>query len=444
MGVIRVTRRRRVARVHLPELTAPAAAVLLIFVFSAVYDVYRYPFRINAAATSPTYHDTPALLSAGKYAVLAVLGAYLVLLARSGWRALVPDGSRQALLLLLIAWLAGTLLLHSVAARSMRPLDRLAPVVLVLPFAYLVGQPAVLCRSQARALMRWLQAGALLLAVANAVVDLLELALFHITGRLPALGYAGSLTRFGGIWDDPNSAGTFGALALVYLAAGRHALPRRTTAAVAGCAAVTMLVSWSFSAVVVLAAGLIVACVVQFRQRPRLGLAALAVVALFASATAALAAAPSAVPLLGNDLQVKLAGSVRSRQDDLARGGYLADHPQTLREWLAGRDDPPPNEASPVQWLNATGLAGLVLLLLWIGGATLALRPAGYWPRAIAIVLALCAGSLFVPYLGIFPISAFFFVGLALAGAAAQRDRRVAGGTAPVAAGAHRDGGRHE
>jgi len=442
---------RRVPRARLPALAAPAAAVLLGFAFSAVYDVYRYPFRINAAATSPTYRDTPALLSAGKYAVLAVLCAYLISRVRADRRALLPANRRQALLLLLIVWLEGALLLHSVVTRSSRPFARLAPVAFVLPLAYLVGQPALLLRSQARALVPWLQTGALLLAVANAAVDLAELLLFHLVGRLPALGYAGSLTRFGGIWDDPNSAGTFGALVLVYLAVGHHALQRRTAAAVAGCAAITMLLSWSFSAAVVLATGLVVACFAQFGRRPRLGLLALAVVVLLVAGTVTLVADASSVPLLGRDLQVKLAGSVRSRQDDLARGGYLADHPQTPWEWLGGRHEPRPNEAAAMQWLNAAGLAGLALFVVWIGWATLALRSAGYWPRTIAIVVAIWAGSLFVPYLNIFPISVFFFVGLALAGGAALPGTARPLAEPSIASGTGRDAthgapsrGRHE
>lgn len=418
-----VQRSRRRPRHDLPELATPAATVLVAFVFSAVYDTYRYPFRINAATTSPTYQDTPAALSAAKYVVLALLGAALLLRAGGGWRALLPASRRQALLLALIAWLGGAVLFHSLAARPSHPFELLAAVVFVLPFAYLVGQPLLVPRSQMRALVPWLQTGVLVLAVANAVVDLIELLLFHFTGRLPALGYAGSLTRFGGIWDDPNSAGTFAALVLVFLAAGRHDLARRTALAVAGCAAFSLLLSWSFSALVVLAVGLVTCCVVQIRQRPRLGLAVLAITALFAAGSVTLAMDASAVPLLGSDLRVKLAGSVRSRQDDLARGGYLADHPHTPLEWLAGRDRPGANEAAPMQWLNATGLVGGALLLLWIGWSTAVLRRASYWPRTLAVVLALCTGSVFVPYLDIFPISAFFFVGLAVAGAAATDDR---------------------
>lgn len=414
----------RVPQKGFPPLLADGVVVLFAFVFSAVYDVYRYPLRINAAATSPTYQNTPAPLSAGKYVVLALLGVYLVLRVRPRWLAVKPADRRQGMLLLLIGWLGLALLLHTLAARSSQPLDRLAPVAFVLPFAYLVGQPAIVSRAQVQALVPWLQAGVLLLTAANAAVDLLELLLFQFTGRLPALGYAGSLTRFGGIWDDPNSAGTFAALVLVALASGRHGLTRRTALAIAGCAAFCLLLSWSFSATVVLAVGVTATLAARFRRQPRLILAALAVVALCTAAAVTVALDASAVPLFGRDLQVKLAGSVQSRQDDLAQGRYLADHPHTPWEWLAGRDRPPPNEAAAVQWLNTAGLAGLLLFAVWIGWMTAALRSGTFWPRSLAIVLALCAGSMFVPYLGIFPISAFFFVGLAVAGAAARGDPR--------------------
>ncbi|HLZ70784.1 MAG TPA: hypothetical protein VKV26_12855 [Dehalococcoidia bacterium] len=393
-------------------LASPLLWLFAVLAVVSLYDVYRYPARINAAATSPTYANTPLWVSLGKYAAILLLTGALAYTVRSQVRGRLLRCTEQRVWLALAVWctLAGAG--HALVAQStevLRPLGAIlgvAPLLWLLPAAFAASHR--LWADYKRAVVM-LAFGLLLL---HAVADVVEIALWFATGRLPALGYSGALVRFGGIWDDPNSAGAYAALCLIVLAGRERDLPRSYPLLLAGSGLFVLAVSWSFSGALMLVTGLFVLGLLQSTRRVRFLLIS-ACVALSLIALAPFVARDyGRVPVIGNVLQQKVEGSVGSRQSALTHGVYLADLPRDPLSWLVGRAHPRQNEAAVVWWIDSVGLVGALLLAWWLylmlrGAARTRQRDA-----ALTLSAAIFVGSLFVPYLTTLPIGTYYVVGL--------------------------------
>ena len=391
------------ARSAVRRLPAVPAVVLAAAIVAVFYEAYRYPLRINDSATSPTYRSTPLSYQAGKYAILGALAIALLVVVVRNRRDLGRLSGADLLLLVLGSYA----LLRGGAAtaqtHSQTSLRTILPFVCGVPFA-LAGASWVHARagrSTSFVRVAVLFGGAVV--VLHAAVNLVEMALWATTGRLPALGYSHGLVRFGGIWDDPNSTAVFSAL-FITAALGTALAVRRRPARVALAAALfNLVVAWSFSGWLVFVIGMIGVGI------PRVGWRKVA--AGLALLVIAIAAIVGLAALTGTSV-----GSAASTKFSSARARLGLDHHfvhvHSVTAWLAGGARPYRVEDAFGTWLSATGLIGLALLVAWL---VVVIRSAVAVRRAWLVVasLGLLAASFFVPLFLIFPVGLLFVILLA-------------------------------
>jgi hypothetical protein len=82
--------------------------------------------------------------------------------------------------------------------------------------------------------------------------------------------------------------------------------------------------------------------------------------------------------------------------------------------WLVGGALPHLSENSIASLVNAAGLVGLCLVLLWIA-ASLRRAPEATRAWLIPLLLAFAVASQLVPYIGVFPLATLFPIALSLA-----------------------------
>ena len=179
----------------------PERSFWIGLLISTVYLSYRYPFQINSSTTSQVYSDTPVSLQAGKFALIlltcCISAPFLF------WKRF---NRLQAGVVMLAAMVIAFPLAKLLGGFESRYIEfsfwPLAALVLVIP----------LKSTDLQALDKYLKA-VFFFAV---ISDVIEVSLFLLFGRLPALGWRGSLSvRFGGFLDDPN-----GFAAILYLLMG--------------------------------------------------------------------------------------------------------------------------------------------------------------------------------------------------------------------------------
>jgi hypothetical protein len=423
-GVIRFRGRLRAPSFREAFTSPVGVSLFFTLVISAVYYVYRYPLRLNDASTSPTYSGTPVALQVGKYALLAPFAlaacAYVA-------RRMSSLSSREYLLLALATFAVVRCGLSALDERTLVGFDIVAPLIAVVPVALAAG--IALARSSlAEALGRAGFAFAAALLVAHAGASAVQISAWALAGRLPALAYADTaLVRFGGIWDDPNSTGTYSAAFLVFLATGRLGMPGRVTALLAAVALFNVAVAQSFSAGVVLVIGLAIVLAVRLAKRssarrsqwevlPLIG-AAVVAAALLVGAAAVLpyiARAPGLHELLDQKEE-----SLRLR---LHSETYVTT-PESSLAVVIGAQDPQRVENALGNWFDATGIVGVGLLCAWLVLTIAKVRRTADFAWVGAVTVAVVIGSLFVPYMTIFPTAGLFLLAIGLT--AAHHDRPI-------------------
>lgn len=398
---------QRARRFSLAELRSGAGwldwVVWATLVVCAVYPWYRYPFRLSDAETSPTYSDTPTALQAGKYIVLAPLALAALWYILRHPRTL---SFRDWLLLGFagVATIRAAVLLFD--ERSVATADVVGPVAAVAPIAVAAG--ALARSARAATIGRAAYAFAGLLILVHLAANLVQLLLWAASDRVPALGYPGSSVRFGGLWDDPNSTGTLSAAFLVFLVA-RAGSPWPSGKLILGLAAVAnFALAQSFSACVVLVVGICAVLAVRLAARReswrgRQGLALLGGVGLGAGLLAA------SIPLLPVVLDLPLLDQIFTGKEESLRSRLEAETwfavPAGPVEWLVGADDPSKHENAFGSLLAATGLLGVGLLAAWLLASVLSVRGTSLFAWMGPVVAALVVGSMFVPYLTLFPLA---------------------------------------
>ena len=165
---------------------------------STVYLSYRYPLQINSSTTSEVYSDTPFSLQVGKFALI-----FLTCCVSAPFLFWKRFNRLQAGIILLTVMVFTFPLVKLLGGFEGPYIEAafwpLAALVLVIPLKGIDLQ----------ALDKYLKA-VFFFAV---ISDVIEVSLFLLFGRLPALGWTGSLSvRFGGFLDDPN-----GFAAILYL-----------------------------------------------------------------------------------------------------------------------------------------------------------------------------------------------------------------------------------
>ena len=175
-----------------------------LFILGLYYTWYRYPFKINAKNTSPTYADTPAWLQGGKYIlIIGVLLAVGVIVAvvvfRS--RARINLRDRDILFVFVAGGLfSGMSLFAIIKGVVIGDTDSLKLGV-ILGVGIVLSALSVGWKLVGRRLVKILS----IFASVVILVDAVQILLYVTTGRLPALAYAHSVSiRFGSILDDPN------------------------------------------------------------------------------------------------------------------------------------------------------------------------------------------------------------------------------------------------
>lgn len=181
-------------------------AVLAMFAVLFLYDSYRYPFRINSTGTSPTYTNTPPLLSAGKYVLVLGVILYIVVRLKRTRLGLWPEGSawRFAYLYLFLIPVVYGMLTRSAALVE-------SGFFFLIPLAlHFAGRRCVKAEFLSR-ILKWA-------VLAAAGVDFVQVVARIAWGRLPALAFPGPfvLSRFGSFLDDPNGFGILLALFMGY------------------------------------------------------------------------------------------------------------------------------------------------------------------------------------------------------------------------------------
>ena len=392
------------------------AVLLAASVVAVLYDVYRYPFRINDTSTSPTYRSTPLALQAGKYAILGVLAVVLLVVAARNRRELARLRGVELLLLCLGSYALLRAGVATASAHSTSSLRTILPFVCGIPFA-LAGASWILARpGRSTSFIRATAVFGCAVIVLHAAVNVVEMALWGATGRLPALGYSHGLVRFGGIWDDPNSTAVFSALLITAVLGGVLAGRRRLAAVAVVAALFNLVVAWSFSGWLVFVIGMVGVGVPRLGWRRVAG--GLALLAVAVAAVVGLAA------LAGTNV-----GSAASTKLSSARTRLGLDHHfvhlHGVGSWLAGASQPPRVEDAFGTWLSATGAVGVVLLVAWLFVALRSTLAGGLVWLVVGGVAFLVA-SVFVPLFLVFPIS-FFFVVLLAAGAGSRASGGPAG-----------------
>lgn len=157
---------------------------------STVYLSYRYPLQINSSTTSQVYSDTPTSLQVGKF--ILILLTCLVSTPFLFWKRFTR---LQAAIVIFTIIVFGFPLLKLLTGLESHYIDLsfwpLAALVLVIP----------LNRVNLQSIDKYIRA-VFLFAI---ISDFIEVSLFVLIGRLPALGWSRSLSvRFGGFLDDPN------------------------------------------------------------------------------------------------------------------------------------------------------------------------------------------------------------------------------------------------
>jgi len=186
-------------RIHLNRV--PERSFWVGLLISTAYLSYRYPLQINSSTTSPVYSDTPLSLQVGKFALI-----FLTCCISAPFLFWKRFNRLQAGIVILTAMVFSFPLFKLLAGFESRYLEvsfwPLAALVLVIPLKSIDLQ----------SIDKYLKV-VFFFAI---ISDVIEVSLFLLFGRLPALGWSGSLAvRFGGFLDDPN-----GFAAILFLLVG--------------------------------------------------------------------------------------------------------------------------------------------------------------------------------------------------------------------------------
>lgn len=163
------------------------------------YQGYRYPLQINSSQTSPTYSDTPLWLQAGKWGVIALVTAALMVAIMPRLRRTIQTAGLARLIALTIevVMLALAVLPIAHGAADVEP-----KITLILVGVALI---ITLTPTFDDLTIRIITSVFIGFAVVCVVAQAAQLALFLAFGRLPALAWANSPSvRFGSLLDDPN------------------------------------------------------------------------------------------------------------------------------------------------------------------------------------------------------------------------------------------------
>lgn len=167
-----------------------------LFLIAFYYLSYRYPLQIGDDNTSPTYGPTPLVIQIMKYVSLSA-----VILLILNFQGLKFRSSNLLVPLISVFSIFSLMICVIFVPVDFGATTRFFEIGFTLIFSILLASANNIAAVNAKfikilTIFFWFN-------VANYVIQLL---LFNLIGRLPALAYEDGNVRFGGVWDDPNSA----------------------------------------------------------------------------------------------------------------------------------------------------------------------------------------------------------------------------------------------
>lgn len=165
------------------------------------YSSYRYPFQIGATTTSPTYRDTPAWLSLGKYLLILAFVSALVL-----YRSAMAKAFRvfRPGIFVIYSYLFVAACALGAAVKDFSLIE--SGFFYSIPIALHLYHGHGLKYATLNRFLNWL-------VIISILSNVVQIMLFFLFGRLPALAFKGTiLVRFGSFLDDPNGFGLVVAL----------------------------------------------------------------------------------------------------------------------------------------------------------------------------------------------------------------------------------------
>lgn len=173
--------------------------IILLLGVSLYYYSYRYIFQYNSSDTSPTYSNTPMSFQIGKYIICgAIIILYLLILNNKKKKIFNQHSLSMFVKLFLYTFF---LLLYGIININIISIQRamIYFIPLILGFWGFVTIDVYK-----------IEKFIYYFCIYSIIYESIQVILFILYGRLPALAYAESFSvRFGGPWDDPNGFSIF-------------------------------------------------------------------------------------------------------------------------------------------------------------------------------------------------------------------------------------------
>lgn len=373
-----------------------AEKVLAFFCLAAgLYYCYRYALQYNSTGTSPTYSDTPLAFQIGKYALFAV--AYFIVILYA-----MRSGRRVGGLTIWVLPAISYCLLTSLARGGLT--EYLKYYYFILPACIVMFVPDDRID---RVVLKVFVA----LFIYHLVYEAVQILLFRLVGRLPALAYEKSLTRFGGGWDDPNAFGVFLCIPIAYcLTLIERGSASRVHYFALAASIVMLIITYSYSSFIAFGVTLIVCMSLPDKSgKFRVGTVIAALLLLIIILVRWQRFSAEFARLISQK-----AGSFSAHT---ANGAALLGRVSHPIELLFGSKDFVYSEDAYVAIFMSYGLVGL----------TFTLAPIAYVLRcstrqfdrftgdplfiaAFAYFVSQSVGQMFIPHLSVFPLNYFYWV----------------------------------
>jgi hypothetical protein len=360
-----------------------------------IYQSYRYPLQISDAGTSSTYSDTPLIWQAGKF----VLAFPLIAISALRW---LTDAARLPRwpIVVGVLFLSSFSLLKILNGHDSQYLNISYWMIFSLVLVLSVDSVSV------SAIDKYF---CILLAYAFGST-LVQILLFFIFGRLPALAFEGTyFVRFGGFLDDPNG---FAAIWFLLMGWSYKRFKGRPRFLILAGIVVSLLLTQSWTAIAFFLAILFFYALIRALRRPASTLLAICAVPLFAIFLLRV------IPLLQEGILLEM---LRAKQTS------IEDHTFPWTFWASNWTDwvllgewkyKPYESWWPAAMVNF-GVLWFVAYLVLIIALLMCVRRAGLKATTAAKPLYaglllfgyyFAFGSLNLPLPLVFPINALFFL----------------------------------